>query len=204
MFDNCPFNQSASRVLNRVSDSAVVCTARWATDGTIFFQRDAIDQSWLVAFDTATRQTQLFHSTADAEPKLLATSPATDRAEPSCEHSFLFGYWDGRFQFVSDGQHLIEIAAAVQTELSASTQPFAIRASQMGELRVRNLLVSRDVFYTDPYGTSEAWSFGRELGPDEYLTLGDNSPVSRDARQVPELGVFRRDQLIGRARLWLE
>jgi signal peptidase I len=42
------------------------------------------------------------------------------------------------------------------------------------------LQVYRDVYYTPP--KRPVASLARQLGPDEYFILGDNSPISVDSR----------------------
>lgn len=54
-------------------------------------------------------------------------------------------------------------------------------------LRVSNLKLYRDIFYTKK-GTQGEY----ELGDDEYYVLGDNSPISADSRVWPHSGVSRR------------
>ncbi len=207
MWDNCPYNQSTSRVLNRVSDSLIVFNASWTGSGTIFLRRHSEDDSWVACFATATGQASLYRlpvgqEVVDGAP--VAKSPPSASFPNSAEHFFLFGYWDGYFQLLHNGRKLLEHSANIQQQLATSKQPFAIAATSNSELSISNLIVARDVFYTDAYGTNRPWSLGRKLAHDEYLTLGDNSPVSRDARQDESLSVFRRDQLLGRVRMWLE
>jgi signal peptidase I len=82
-----------------------------------------------------------------------------------------------------------------------------------GGATLRQVRVARDVHYTNSAGNerigraTEGHPF--QLGEDEFLVLGDNSPQSHDSRfwQVPGLsngapytaGVVPRDYLIGRA-----
>ena len=64
---------------------------------------------------------------------------------------------------------------------------------------IHDLKIWRDIYYTRP-GTSDSsskliWT-SRLLKADEYLLLGDNSPISVDARQG-ESGYVKREAIIG-------
>ena len=61
--------------------------------------------------------------------------------------------------------------------------------------RIEGLRLSRDLVYTDPPGTPRSVT----LGADQFYLLGDNSPISKDSRQ---LGPIARSSLLGRA-LWV-
>ena len=202
--DNCSYNQGTSRILNRISDCFVAMQASWDSPGTICFRRTAADRSWVVEFDTATGRATLVEQATDdvSSSRVLTTADKLLPVKSHTAHSFLFGYWDGSFHFLHKDRLLLRYALDVQDALADETRPFSIAADQVGELRVSRLAIRRDVYYTDAYGTNQPWSLGRALGPDEFLTLGDNSPVSRDSRHAESLGVFRRDQVIGRVREW--
>jgi len=57
---------------------------------------------------------------------------------------------------------------------------------------VRDLAVRRDLIYD----SGRQHEIQMTLGPDEYCLLGDNSPISRDSRQM---GPIKRGLIIGRA-----
>jgi signal peptidase I len=78
---------------------------------------------------------------------------------------------------------------------SASTTPVAIGAANL-TVGLAELVLSRDVYY-EPARGSERSEY--QLGPDEYLVLGDNSPVSSDSRMWHAAARVDRSLLVGRA-----
>ena len=63
--------------------------------------------------------------------------------------------------------------------LRAVARPLAIGVRAL-EVEIQRLAVYRDVYYTPP--THANGRAVRQLGPEEYFVLGDNSPVSVDSR----------------------
>lgn len=105
-----------------------------------------------------------------------------------------------------DGQCLVAVAGQVvctHQGLPPGPEAPSARDSPVrfgawgGEVDVRQVKLFRDVYYTPPdrghFGPS-----GRQLGPDEYFVLGDNSPDSSDSRQWREDVRLRRGQFLGK------
>ena len=60
--------------------------------------------------------------------------------------------------------------------------PVALACSAGLNVEARELRIHRDLYYLDPWNTGQPWSMARPLGPEQWLLLGDNVPVSRDGR----------------------
>jgi len=89
-----------------------------------------------------------------------------------------------------DGQ---EIARAA---IAGRAGPVALEIAVNGDgAAVEDLRLARDLVYTDPEGGAR----DAALGTDGYYLLGDNSPISKDSRQ---LGPISRSALLGRA-IWV-
>jgi hypothetical protein len=94
-----------------------------------------------------------------------------------------------------DGQVLFEPWECASDGGDVPRSPIRIGARGLA-LELSALKVFRDVYYTRGQGRN-AVDRPMRLGHDEYFVLGDNSPVSNDARGWPEGGV-NRSQLIGK------
>ena len=64
-----------------------------------------------------------------------------------------------------------------------TSQPFAIGIERLGA-EVTALRIYRDVYYTCPIGGDNRWRREKpiHLGSNQYMVLGDNSPISEDSR----------------------
>ena len=67
-------------------------------------------------------------------------------------------------------------------------------------LRVTDWVVSRDIYYLPPPGKLAMED--RQLGPDEYWLLGDNTAVSDDSRTWSPDVRMTRDALVGGILHW--
>ena len=75
------------------------------------------------------------------------------------------------------------------------SRPFAIGATAL-KITIQRLQVFRDVYYTPPIHPVE--SLARQLGPDEYFILGDNSPISVDSRSWMGGDIVSGNLFVGR------
>ncbi len=128
----------------------------------------------------------------------------------------LFGTWDGQIVVAWDHQMLFcqdycqdydpDSEQLTTQEITsregqvAATHPFRFATSIPG-LSVTSVRVYRDIYYTHPHDLDQPWR-ARRLRDDEYLLLGDNSPISQDARHGTGQGMVTRSQLVGRVRPW--
>ena len=69
------------------------------------------------------------------------------------------------------------------------------------EIRDSQVYIDGDPL-SEPYATGESDDYRVELGPNEYLVLGDNRAESYDSR-APEIGSLHKKDFLGRARLVL-
>ena len=102
-----------------------------------------------------------------------------------------------------DGQPVLDPVPFGETELTAATTRSPLTITATGRVRLTDLGLWRDVYVTPPPGESPlagsdpADSHGLTLGPDDFLVLGDNSPVSVDSRRWSQPTV-PRSSLIGK------
>jgi len=75
----------------------------------------------------------------------------------------------------------------------------AIGSQRLG-MKLRDLRVYRDVYYTHPIGPNGRWGLDHptELAEDEYFVLGDNSPISGDSRTWPDGPSVSSKLLVGK------
>jgi hypothetical protein len=106
-----------------------------------------------------------------------------------------FGLCDQQILLIVDGKTIIcnpyDRRTAVESE---APHPVAIGSIGAG-LQINDLKVWRDVYYLGPSGLGRDWRAGRTLGPDEFMLLGDNQPVSIDSRQWEPGAVLRKANL---------
>ena len=80
-----------------------------------------------------------------------------------------------------------------------TAEPLAIGAVGM-PLRFTEWVVSRDIYYLPPPG--KLAMDDRQLGPNEYWLLGDNTAISDDGRTWPANVGMTRDALVGGILHW--
>jgi len=78
-------------------------------------------------------------------------------------------------------------------------RPLAIGSQGLG-VRLEQVRVYRDVYYTLPIGLEDRPGLGRpyRLDHDEYFVLGDNSPISDDSRCWPAGPALKETLLVGK------
>ncbi len=198
MRDNYAYNQFRSRRLQTVSDWFVTLQLGWNGDVHLELQLHAKDENCQLKVDLSENRIAIRTPAGDREPTFLRERNLT-------EISLATGYADDHWFVVVNDEEAIRIASsggAKHVDEEASHQlhkPFRLRAFGGGILEVRQLKIWRDVYYVghpSDSTTNSRWK-SRKLESDEYLLLGDNSPISRDARDGDEHGIVRRDQIIG-------
>jgi hypothetical protein len=63
--------------------------------------------------------------------------------------------------------------------------------------KIWNVSIYRDIHYLPPGGVTE-W----QLGPDEFLVLGDNCPLSDETRLGAEGPIVHRNLILGKVFRW--
>ena len=83
------------------------------------------------------------------------------------------------------------------------SEPLAVGASNL-DLKVRDLKVWRDIYYTDPGPGQNRWGLDQpyRLEEGQFFLLGDNSPISDDSRTLSE-GAISDKFLVGKP-LWVD
>ena len=106
---------------------------------------------------------------------------------------------DHRVQFALEGRLLIEYDYEPADALPRAGEGVLAVGAQGAKVRVRNLEVLRDVYYT---ADSRGGPAQYRLGEREYFLLGDNSPHSLDSRVWSPRGGVAADLLLGPALAW--
>jgi signal peptidase I len=135
---------------------------------------------------------------AGATPESLGTRVL--EREVSGWHRLRFSNIDNTLSFLRDGELLLQASYAENRYARGDTRkeghnrlPRAAFGGAGGKLGFRALRLERDLYYTarGNYATQGA----RDLGPEGYFLLGDNSAFSRDGR---EWGETPARELVGR------
>jgi hypothetical protein len=193
VLDNYGYNQGVSRQLNEVSDVMLRAWLRLRGKGRL-----------IILARTARPAVQLCLTTA---PAMLGVSAdghswyrrALPQGDWGRERCLEFALLDGRALVAVDGMQLVavDLARPAGADLAPSTsEPFAV-GGQRVSVELRQLAIFRDLYYFYRWDVRLGWRTERPLGPDEFLLLGDNCPVSADSRSWFRPGVPRR-RLVGR------
>ena len=192
--DSYGFNQSLSRELNVASDIVLRCRIRWTDefgDGRLAFRIERVGLSYDLEWSLQGCLT-LCSSTGRADIRLPSVNDSAGDAV------LTIGCVDGVVFFAKDGKMLLEHQVGefeIGTHVgNGSVTPFAIGASAGMQVAVSELQVARDIHYYAKRGQMNQW----QLGEGQYLLLGDNVPISEDAREEAEFGVIHRGQILGR------
>jgi signal peptidase I len=111
--------------------------------------------------------------------------------------------FDGQFLGAVDGRPVVATPLEMGGEEARGSQEshrLAIGVQGLA-VKIEDLKVLRDVYYTRPLGLADRWGSDTPvvLGEDEYFVLGDNSAVSEDSRTWPDGPAVLAQQLIGKA-----
>jgi signal peptidase I len=104
-----------------------------------------------------------------------------------------FGLIDQQVLVAIDGRELGRWSYVTgQRPRKSLAHPLALACSAGLTLNVRDLRIHRDVYYLDPHNTGQPWKMPHALGPQHWLLLGDNVPISRDGRHGRSPGLDQR------------
>lgn len=124
-----------------------------------------------------------------------AAMPAAMRSGPAVVELSLM---DGQALVAVAGQLVFEPWCAPPRDDRGPTPWPPVRFGASGrQVDIDQVKIFRDVYYTK----GESRRFGgtqRQLGPDEYFVLGDNSPLSRDSRSWPEATRLGKGLFLGK------
>jgi len=194
--DDYSYNQSVSRRLHDVHDLLLECDLTITASAILWFRAETPVGTWVVTWTVDPPSMQLL-----GDGHLIARQvPPKHRDGSSCRAEF--GYWDRQLQFGVDGQSWFVFDGPSKAEgdgAHAGATWLSIGASD-GELVIRRLRITRDVYYERPRGPF-AGPLPVTLAADEYFLLGDNSPCSIDSRHRA-IGPVARGRLVGQVGRW--
>lgn len=205
--DDNGYNQTRPRraeQVNQVRDIMLRCRLRAAAEGRLAFYATDGREVFVAQVDPQSGLAELQHNgRVVARGNIAASLPLSNSL---AELSLV----DRQYLLAIDGQLVFAPYQFEPSDLpqQPSTRPLAI-GSIDARLEVSDLVVLRDIYYTQPIDSRWAIDSAYPLGPDEYFVLGDNSPLSDDSRMW-ELGpAVPANMLVGRplfvhlpSRLW--
>jgi len=206
IYDDLAYNAGQSRQLFPVHDLVLRCRLR--TDGAslVRFQIRQSHGTFEAAIDAArgavsvTRDSERLGS---ASAENLALGLADDQA-PSMDSArdvlVEMAVVDQQVQLAVDGKLLLEKQYSVKGNVARSGVSLAIGigGAHLGTVRIDDLEVLRDVYYTP---SESRGSGATRLGPGEYFVLGDNSSASDDSRSWAS-AALTDSALVGKPIAW--
>jgi len=193
ILDNCPFNATTSRRLNKVRDVWVHFNAELTPGAELALELEDRAFLWL-------NEKALIMYNASGKVVKHRTVPCVRIQDGVRRVTAQFGFLDGAPYAIlygtSDG---IEVgwAPPPRPDLPGDIPLSGIRlAARGGSIRLTGLAIYRDFYYLGPWGSSADWEMDQPLGEDEYFVLGDNPPVSEDSRTWPR--PVRRKDILGK------
>jgi signal peptidase I len=188
--DDDPYNPDISRRLNDVTDVMLEARLRLAGNGELYLRAMDGRATFQLRIQSASGRATLERNgqevqTAQIDARLI--DRPVEIVLSTFDRRLLFAI-DGRRQLIFDDDR----SSAPPKPVS---RPFAIAANRLA-IAIERLRVLRDVYYTPPTDTRQALS--RQLGPDEYFVLGDNSPISVDSRSWMGGQTVPSGSLVGR------
>lgn len=192
VLDNYGYNQGLSRKLFEVTDIALSCRIQFARAGVFAVLAHNGRETFRIHWDMAAKQLQLLRGS-----ELVARSALP---EPFLNRDVWLEatVFDQQVQLALDGHvYLAYTYTSHGLPWRPTSRPLAIGARGL-TLELADLRVWRDVYYTHPAGIARDWSLKKALGPNEYLLLGDNSPISIDGRHAPADGRLPISAVVGR------
>jgi signal peptidase I len=192
VMDHYGYNQGLSRALNEVTDLILSFSAKLSGTGVLAMRAHDGRERFEIRWDPVQQRIRLwrqdrqvaqarFHDPWDGQHKRIELSVCDQQVLVAC---------DGQVQ-------LTYAYPAAARPARPSPRPFSLGA--WGVLvKVRHLRVYRDVWYIHPPPSGRDVRWDRTLTADQYLLLGDNSPVTTDSRDARAGRVLVVRAIVGR------
>ncbi len=194
VWDSYGYNQSLSRALSRVTDLILEARVRWHGSGAINLRLLAGQDLYELRWQPSAGRLELQRG-AD----LLDSGGSTPLADRGTAR-IVFAFVDRQVLFLINEKTVLQHTVATSEVKIANREslpwqrPVAIGVRGFSLIELSDLRIARDVYYVDAAGAASTW----RLGDREFLLLGDNSPISQDARQGKEYGIVTADRIVGR------
>jgi signal peptidase I len=188
--DNDPYNPATSRRLNDVTDLMLVAHLRLSGRGALWLRANDGRDIFTVEIQPASGRVSLERNGS----KVQDTQSAVRLLDRPVD--LVLSTFDQRVLLAIDGEPVLNFDYQRSSgPLRPTSRPLAIGATDL-EVAIGRLQVYRDVYYTPP--THAVKTLERQLGPDEYFVLGDNSPISVDSRRWMRGETVPRRLFVGR------
>jgi signal peptidase I len=195
--DVCGYNQTQPRreeEVQPVTDVMLTCTLVDSSgEGRLVVRAFDGSEEFQLVIEPDARRWRLLHN-EEPVPSAEGPLPGAPTGLPIevslCDRQFVFG---------SRGKPVVVWGYTPATRRQPTSRPLAIGAQGL-EVKVRDLQVYRDIYYTHPIGLVGRWGVDRpaQLGDGEYFVLGDNSPISEDSRTWPTGPAISESLLVGK------
>jgi signal peptidase I len=196
ILDDLAYNQNESRELVSVPDVILFCRLESAGEGEVCLRASDGRKELVVRLDLAGRRGEVHEG-----PSLATRFDLPGAMSLEQPRAVALALADCRLQLVVSGVPIVDYRydPAECALRHPTAQPLAIGAVGM-PLSVTEWVVSRDIYYLPPPGKLAMEA--RQLGPNEYWLLGDNTAVSDDSRTWPQNVRMMRDTLVGGILHW--
>jgi len=188
--DDDPYNPGASRRLNDVADLLLVARLQLSGSGSLWLRASDGGEVFQLEIQPLSGRVVLQRDGKKVQASQLAARLLGRSVE------LVLSTFDQQVLLAIDGR--VELAFDYRRSdgpLRPVSRPLAIGANDL-EVTIQRLQVYRDIYYTP--STHPANTLARQLGPDEYFILGDNSPISVDSRSWMGGETVRGSQFVGR------
>lgn len=196
ILDGSAFDQNESRLLNEVADVMLRCDIQATGAGFVHVRASVRGDDFRVKLAASSGELELEHNGRPAR-RLAMANDLLNRLRNSARLELVVA--DHRVQFALEGRLLVEYDYEPADALPGAGEGVLAVGAQGAKVRVRNLEVLRDVYYT---ADSRGGPAQYRLGEREYFLLGDNSPHSLDSRVWSPRGGVAADLLLGPALAW--
>ncbi len=189
--DNYAYNQGLSRELHEVTDLLLSCELTVAEDGEAAFLIHDGWASFMMLLSAKTRSVALSRGEDLLDRVVIPNYIDLQRV------TIELGAIDDQILVAVSGETLIRHEyLPLAVPLQPTSRPLGI-AARRGDCSVSNVRVYRDIHHLNPIRGDWAWTGRTRLGVEEFLVLGDNSPLSNDSRHWPE-PELHRELVIGK------